>query len=326
MPGAGWGEILKELTVLRNAKDPHPFDKVRRKYLAELHNHTGRATILYATQWTQPGAPAELISITDEDVHGLMEVVRGNPGPLLDLILHTPGGSPEATEAVVTYLRSKYDDIRVIIPHAAMSAGTMLACAANRIVMGRHSSLGPIDPQLLILGPNGVSQSFPAQAILDQFDKGKAECQDPANLGPWLPILSQYGPSLLVQCENAMALAQRLVGKWLHEYMFGGDPKKRGKAYGIARRLANHKKFLSHSRHISPETARKWGLEVVTLEDDQTLQDLVLSVYHATSHTFGATGAVKIIENHLGAAFIKAHRAAALQLVPEQAPPAPAQP
>jgi ClpP class serine protease len=48
-------------------------------------------------------------------------------GKDLDLIVHSPGGSPEATEAIVTYLRSKFNDIRVIVPQAAMSAATMLA-------------------------------------------------------------------------------------------------------------------------------------------------------------------------------------------------------
>ena len=72
-----------------------------------------------------------------------MECHRG-----LDLILHTPGGFPEAAESIVKYLRSKFStNIRVIVPHLSMSAGTMIACAGKEIVMGKHSSLGPIDPQ-----------------------------------------------------------------------------------------------------------------------------------------------------------------------------------
>lgn len=55
------------------------------------------------------------------------------------MIIHSPGGSAEATEALVKYLRAKFQHIRVIIPYGAMSAPTMLACPADIIVMGKHS-------------------------------------------------------------------------------------------------------------------------------------------------------------------------------------------
>lgn len=69
--------------------------------------------------------------------------------------------------------------------------------------------------------------------------------------------------------------------------------------------LANHLLFKGHERHIDGERAKEIALKIVNLEDDDTLQDLVLSVFHATTHTFDGTGAVKIIENHMGKAFIK---------------------
>lgn len=95
-----------------------------------------------------------------------MNTVRGlDCSKGLDLILHTPGGSPMAAEAIVKYLRSKFGkDIRVIVPQLAMSAGTMIACSAKEIVMGKQSSLGPIDPQL-----NGI----PAYSIQNEFEDAK---------------------------------------------------------------------------------------------------------------------------------------------------------
>jgi hypothetical protein len=68
-----------------------------------------------------------------------------------------------------------------------MSAATMMACVADEIVMGKHSFLGPIDPQLIMMTTLGP-RSIPAQAILDQFVKAKAECADTAKLPAWLPI------------------------------------------------------------------------------------------------------------------------------------------
>src|SRR5688500_1007141 len=113
-----WGDILRELEPGLKAGDPAAFDKVRRKYLKSLYEKTGRNVILYATKWTQPTeqvSPGD-VSITEADIHGLMEVVHGLKGNKLDLIVHSPGGSAEATEAIVSYLRTKFSDIRVIVP------------------------------------------------------------------------------------------------------------------------------------------------------------------------------------------------------------------
>ncbi|MDI6639901.1 MAG: hypothetical protein QMD78_03660 [Methanocellales archaeon] len=185
-----WGEILNELKQLEEDGVRPPFDTFRRRYLTSLHNHTDRNTIIYMSQWTSPvNVPPGAISITEEDVQGLMEVIHGLKGSNLDLVVHSPGGSAEAVEAVVLYLRTKFDDIRLIIPQAAMSAATMLACAANSIVMGKHSFIGPIDPQIVVNSQFGPI-SVPAQAVLDQFEQARSECQDPGRLGSWLPILS----------------------------------------------------------------------------------------------------------------------------------------
>ena len=101
-PMPTWGGVLEELRATTKAGGGRPlFDEVRRKYLVALKQHTGRDVILYATKWTQPepGLPAELVSVGEEDIQGLMEVVHGLGGDELDLILHSPGGSPEAAEA-----------------------------------------------------------------------------------------------------------------------------------------------------------------------------------------------------------------------------------
>lgn len=312
-----WGEILKELQegALRTKKPP--FDEVRRKYLAQLSTITGRNTILYATKWADPAAipreAAAMVAITEEDIQGLMEVVHGLKGPALDVILYSPGGSAEATEALVTYLRTKFSDIRVIVPQSAMSAATMLACSANRIVMGRHSFLGPIDPQI-----NGT---IPAQAIIDQFELAKRECQDPKLLAAWAPVLRSYGPALLIQCQNALELSQELVGQWLSRYMFSGDADGAQKAREIANWLADHTMFKTHSRHISRDLARAKGLVIDDLEKDSAFQDAVLSVFHATTHTLSGSSAVKIIENQMGRAFVKQ-----LQIQVMQIPGPPGQP
>lgn len=93
-----WGEIVAEINATPGNDQAGPLDIVRRKYLAALHAHTGRPVILYASRWVQgvPLGAEAFVSIVDEDVHGFMEVVRDLKGPNLDLVLHSPGGSPES--------------------------------------------------------------------------------------------------------------------------------------------------------------------------------------------------------------------------------------
>jgi hypothetical protein len=253
------------------------------------------------------------VSIVDEDLQGLMEVIHGISEPDLDLILHSPGGSLEAAEALVLYLRSKFTHIRVIVPQLAMSAATMIACAADEIVLGKHSFLGPIDPQLILTTPVG-QRMVTAENILEQFELAKKECQDPAKLGAWLPMLNQYGPDLLVKCKHAGALSKKLVRGWLENWMFKSDHDRKAKALKIAKWLSDHNYFKTHGRHIPRQELENRKLKIVLLERDQQFQDLVLSVFHATTHTFNATGAVKIMENHLGNAFIKQAQQMVLQM------------
>lgn len=307
-----WGAILKEITDLKRS-NPQALDLVRRKYIASQYTHSKRALILYASKWTQQGdVPPELVSVSDNDIQGFMECLVDVKEKQLDLILHSPGGSPGAAEACVHYLRSKFDHIRVFVPHAAMSAATMMACAADEIVMGKHSFLGPIDPQLIMhttLGPRAI----PAQAVLDQFDKAKAECANPAMLPVWLPMLQQYGPDLLVQCENVLALSQEIVGNWLRAYMYKDDADRDAKSTKTAAWLADHKNFKIHGRYLDREKLRAQGLKITALEDDKLQQDFILSIFHAATHTFTLSGSVKIIENHRGNAFINQVREIVLQ-------------
>lgn len=314
-----WSGILEEIIKTGN---PPRFDDVRRKYLAALQKHTGRNVILYATRCTQPeyAGPPNLISIVDEDVQGMMEVVHGLKGDALDLILHSPGGVPEATESLVEYLRSKFKHIRVIVPQIAMSAATMLACAADVVVMGKHSFLSPIDPQLFIATPLGP-RIAPAQAVIEQFQRAQEECADPAKLAAWTPMLAQYGPELLVQCERICEMSRELVRDWLQKYMLKDSPKAAAKARDIADWLSDHKLFKTHARHIPRHVLEEKGLKIERLEKDETLQDLVLSAFHAVTHTFSGIPAVKIIENHEGKAFIKIMQMAMLPVQPGSPPP-----
>ena len=138
------------------------------------------------------------MDINDVDMNGFMAMTCGlDFDKVLDLILHTPGGNVEATESIINYLYQMFDgDVRAVIPQLAMSGGTMIACSCKEILMGKQSSLGPIDPQF---------GNFPAQGLIAEFERARDEInQNPNAIPLWQPIISQYSPTLLNSCQNAI--------------------------------------------------------------------------------------------------------------------------
>ncbi len=134
-----------------------------------------------------------------------------------------------------------------------------------------------------------------------------------------MPIVQSYAPALLIECQNAIDLSKILVERWLKDYMFKDKAEPAKEAAKISRLLSDHSKFKTHGRHINIKKAREFGLKITSLEDDHIFQDLVLSIFHATTHAFSATRAVKIIENHKGNAFIKQQKAQPIT-IPSQIP------
>jgi len=277
-------------------------DTVRRRHLVALHNETSRNIIAYYSGFlSKPDVQSD---INDEDKNGFMMAVhklqriRG-----LDLILHTPGGSIASTQSIVNYLQKMFDnDIRAIVPQMAMSAGTMIACSCKEIIMGSHSNLGPIDPHL---------RGTPAYGVIAEFRRAFKEIKtDPEKVHVWQPIISQYRPTFLSQCENAIQWSNRFVMNQLSTVMFAGKTAKekrdaKAKARRIVKELTDYTGNRSHARHIHIDECKRMGLKIVELEEDSVLQDLILTVHHCYMHALMNSGAYKIIENHLGLAFIK---------------------
>lgn len=214
----------------------------------------------------------------------------------LDLILHTPGGNPTAAESIVKYLRTKFNnDIRIIVPHMAMSAGTMIACCGKCIIMGKHSSLGPIDPQF-----NGI----PAYDILQMYNDAKKELSSGQNtVLYWKLLLDRYPAPFVYTAISAIDLSSSLVKEWLGSCMFDAQTEQDTIAQ-IASALNEHTDSKAHSRHFDSTYCKHLGLKIVELEQDQKLQDAVLSLHHAYIFTIENTNTVKIIENQHGKALV----------------------
>jgi hypothetical protein len=304
-----WKEVLQEIQEIHSKNvSSNPIDFVRRKYLLELSEYTGRNVIAYYSGFLQK--PNSLDSaINDKDLSGFMlNINKLDKSKGLDLILHTPGGAIAATEALVSYLKSIFGkNIRVLVPQIAMSAGTMIAFSGKEIVMGKHSSLGPIDPQI---------GNMPAEAVISEFNRAKDDIlKDPKAAGYWQFILMKYHPTFLTSCEQAIELSKILAKEWLLGNMCESS---KSCADTILNLFSSHSETKMHARHIGKEKCKEAGLKIVDIEADQKFQDLLLTVHHAFMHTFTASGAIKIIENHEGNAFIEN---IPMNVIPQNLPP-----
>ncbi|MCB3677827.1 S49 family peptidase [Klebsiella pneumoniae] len=286
-----WNKVMGEMAILAQKS---PLDTVRSKYIKEMSDMTGRNVIAYYSGFLQKNTASisHLISMTDDDKNGFMTAINGlDTSKGLDLLLHTPGGDIAALESIGYYLRAKFgNNIRAFVPMISMSAGTMLACTAKEIVMGKQSNIGPFDPQV-----GGV----PAHGVIEETTKAMQEIiKNPASAGFWQFTLSKLNPTFIGECEKAIQWASAIVTDWLVTGMFAGDPESHIKAQHICAELNNHSSTFAHARHIHSDKARQIGLNVTAMEDDQELQDIVLTIHHSFMHTFGGSSAAKIIENH----------------------------
>ena len=270
---------------------------IRNDKMTDLFNYTNRNVICYYSTWLQ-GNPTNQnpeVMINDNDMNGFMNAISQlDKTKGLDLILHTPGGIVTATESLVSYLRKVFNnDIRVVVPHLAMSAGTMIACSSKEIIMGKESSLGPVDPQY---------RGVPAQGVLKEFEEAmKQTLVAPNRSLIWKEIISQYRPTFLGECENVVKLSNDLVREWLETCMFKKSRNKTEKINKIIDELASHDVSKVHDRHYDYNKCKKLGLKVKMLESDSILQDKVLSIYHSyVLSTYKINNSIKFIEAHNG--------------------------
>lgn len=201
------------------------------------------------------------------------------------VILDTPGGVVEVVERMVTALRHAYDDVSMIVPDYAMSAGTIFALSADRIMMDHLSCLGPIDPQIEKDG-----KLVPALSYLNQFERLKNKGTQITTAE--VALLNQLDLGELYQFEQARELSVELLMKWLSSYKFKNWEKtetngkkvtedmKKERAQHIAELLNDPERWHSHGRAIDRQTLRdEVNLRVENLEDNFALYKQVRNYF-----------------------------------------------
>ncbi len=293
-----WEELLNEFTPVNQHSKQSWFESKFKNYINQISKLcNNRAVIVYSSAFLQKIAPRNIPTLTlinKEDINGFMSIIRGlDCSKGLTLILHTPGGLPTATESIVKYLREKFHYIEVIVPTYAMSAGTMIALGSDQIIMGKHSFLGPIDPQFVLSENRQIS----AHSIVSQFETAKKDFeQNPNNMQIWIPILSSLGLGLLEEAKKSLNYSKIMVQEWLTKYML----KDEKKAQQVADFFINVK-HLNHGRPIGftqiKNKLSEYDFKVKALEDDSELQESVLTAYHLITLFFENTTGVKMIRS-----------------------------
>ena len=172
------------------------------------------------------------INIEDTE-HVLMRIRQTPENKDVDLILHTPGGLVLAAEMIAMAVKNHPAKVTVIVPFYAMSGGTLIALAADEIIMERDSVLGPVDPQL---------GNMPAGVLISLLEKKSLENISDENI-----MLSE-------EARKGLGRVQKLV-KWLLE-----DKMEKGKAEKLAEFLTGG--YTTHDTPIVFEVAKEFGLNV----------------------------------------------------------------
>lgn len=197
-------------------------ENARQKLIAAYEKQRGsRVILLVHRQETMSflGFPVlRYISVEDsEDV--IRAIQMTDPDIPIDLVLHTPGGLALASFQIAHAIKYRPGRVTVHVPHFAMSGGTLIALAADDVVMGDHAVLGPVDPQI---------GEFPAASLIKLVQtKPIADIDDRtwilADMGrKAVDQLREQVKTLLLEhypAEQAANLANTLAeGRWTHDF------------------------------------------------------------------------------------------------------------
>jgi ClpP class serine protease len=197
-------------------------EAARRRQLSEIEQQRkSRVILLIHRQETMSliGFPIlRYIDINDSE-----EILRAihltDPDVPIDLVLHTPGGLALASLQIARALADRKAKVTVFVPHYAMSGGTLIALAADEIVMSPHATLGPVDPQigeyaaasiLRVVEQKSINEVDDRTVMLaDSARKAIAQLKNGVR-----ELLRRHLPE-----EKAEEIAELLSsGKWTHDY------------------------------------------------------------------------------------------------------------
>jgi ClpP class serine protease len=211
----------------------------RQRIIREIEQERGSRVIMMIHKrelWTGQGEEPE---IGLEDAETVLQQIRNTPDDKpIDLILHTPGGVALAAEMMSMAIKFHPQDVTVIVPFYAMSGGSLMSLAADKIRMERYSMLGPVDPQIPTPDGNmwaaGSLESLVTLKPIQKVSDRMIVMADVARL----------------EIENAIAFVM-----WLLEERMSKEEARK-----VAEFFAHG--YMSHSTPITLDVVKAMGLDV----------------------------------------------------------------
>jgi serine dehydrogenase proteinase len=200
--------------------------------------------------------------IMRDDVVGIIELLHNVARDSnIDFLLHTGGGDIDAAEKISSMVRTTVGKgrLRVIVPDFAKSAGTLIALAADKIVMSDSSELGPIDPQFKKADGDGNARWLSVLSYLKAYENVCAKLRATPEDVPARIMLSKLDPTTVVQFEAISRRTRTLAEEHLNRWMF---QRKKATYTKIAGELMDTSRWLSHGQMIGWQDAKQMELEV----------------------------------------------------------------
>lgn len=205
----------------------------------------------------------------------------------LIVVLDTYGGIIDIVERIVNTIRNFYDEVDMIIPDRAMSAGTIFALSADNIWMNYFSYLGPIDPQVHV-----EDKLRPALGYLEQFKRLTGKSAHGQLTEAEAILLSKLDLADLYRYEQAREHSVELLEDWLSTYKFKGwkktetrglsvtDEMRRFRAKEIAETLNNTERWHTHGRGIGMQMLKdELKLKVENFDENDPLSSQIKLLY-----------------------------------------------
>lgn len=288
-----WHEFVNDL---RQSEEEINLYNIRSQVYQEIEKIRGRPLLVYYTQFINPPKQSRHLNINLTDIDGFTDLIYSvlDKCNEIDILLHSPGGTPDATERIVNLIRKRFNDVAFLIPHSAYSAATMMALSGNEIILHPSATLGPIDPQI-----NGT----PARAFTRGFENVRDLIQEegPSIIPAYLPMLKKYSLHFLEQCKDAEALSITLAKDWIVNYMFQDEEIEKEDVNLLVNFLSSYDNHKIHSRPIYLEKLKEFKINAHEAKDD--LKILLREAHILMSGFFELSNFVKIYENSSGLSY-----------------------
>lgn len=265
-------------------------DNRRRGLLEELEKITETRVIAY---FANPNVSPNFIDHNDPIfLNDLLETVAG--ARKLDIIIDSPGGEANIAERLASMCRDYAPNVRAIVVNSAKSAATMWAISTDEILMGYLSEIGPIDPQIRMVSPQGRTTYVPAQSIINSVVQVHGMLNQGIDQRVVMGLIQKLDPAIIDVAQNAINFSKQFAYRWLSQHMLKADPKK---AKEVAEALSDNRRWLSHGKRIGIREATNLGLKIRRIRRDTKLWKLLWEYFGRAQIAMNAQGLMKLYES-----------------------------